>query len=422
MTTQTILNPSYHKRDSCRLCASKDLEPSFALTPTPPANSFVSEDLLSQEQKAFPLDVYYCRNCSHLQLLDVVSAESFFKFYHYVSSTSPVMVAHLEDYAQDIIKQEKLTAKDFVLEFGSNDGTLLKFFQREGVKVLGVDPAENLAELAIADGVDTIADFFTVGLAKQIIKSHGHAKVICANNVCAHIDDLQSVIDAVKELLTEDGLFVFEVSYLLDVFEKALFDTIYHEHLDYHSVISLHQFFAANDMVLENAKRVTTQGGSIRCYVRMPRRDRAQETTPEVDQLIALERSMGLDNPETFRMFGKKIDQRGSELTALIKGLKTQGKTLAGYGAPAKATTLMHHFGLDRNSLDFIIDDNPLKQGLYSPGLHVPIVSKDVGMNSKPDYIVILAWNFADSIISRNTEYLETGGRFITPLPNLEIS
>jgi SAM-dependent methyltransferase len=391
----------------------------FELTATPPANAFVPAEDVDTPQEVFPLDVYRCSNCGHLQLLEIVDPEAMFRHYVYVSSTSPVMVDHLKRYAETVTVQAHLAPGDLVVEFGSNDGTLLRFFKDQGMRVFGVDPARNIAEEATRNGIETIANFFTPDLAMEIRAKYGTAKVICANNVCAHIDNLASVFDGVRALLADGGRFVFEVGYLYDVIANTYFDTIYHEHVDFHRVGPLRRFCKTRGLELIAAERVDIQGGSIRCIAQLSGGPAKIEDS--VERLIALEEQSGLDKPETFKAFAERINQRRVELTALLRGLKQSGKNIGAFGAPAKATTLMYHFGLSTDIVDYIVDDNPLKQGLYSPGLHVPVVHPRTLRDQRPDYLVILAWNFAASVMSRNRAYSEQGGRFIVPLPNLSL-
>jgi SAM-dependent methyltransferase len=408
-----------HRRTACRLCGNARLACVLSLTPTPPANALVPASALEERQDTYPLDVHLCGDCGHLQLLDVIDARVLFENYLYVSGTSSIMVAHLRDYAARVIERLSLKPGDLVVEIGSNDGTLLGFFQRAGMRVLGVDPAREIAMQATESGIETLADFFTPALAARIRESHGPATAICANNVFAHIDDLKGVIRGVRNLLAPDGLFIFEVSYLLDVYEKRLFDTIYHEHLDYHRVEPLRRFFRENGMAFVDAQRVSMQGGSLRGFAKVA--NGSGEVGAAVDELQALERAAGLANPETFRRFAAQIDRRRVELTALLKCLKADGKTVAGYGAAAKSTTLMNQFGLGRDFIEFIVDDNPLKQGLYSPGLHVPVLPANALYERRPDYVVVLAWNFAEEIIAAHVAFTQAGGRFVIPLPDLTI-
>jgi SAM-dependent methyltransferase len=415
MPAEPVQLPHHHKRTTCRLCDSRSLECVLALTPTPPANSVIPPSGQGQEQVAYPLDVYRCADCGHLQLLDIVDPKVLFSHYVYVSSTSPVMVRYLRDQAAAIVARLGLKPGDLVVEIGSNDGTMLRFFKEAGMRVLGVDPAKNVAPDP-AD-VETISDFFGADLGARIREQYGPAAAVCAYNVCAHVDDLQGVIDGVRKLLAPTGHFVFEVGYLLDVYRKTLFDTIYHEHVDFHHVAPLRRFFAKNGLRLVHAERSDIQGGALVGYV-------GPVSEPEdksIAELVALEHEAGLDEPDTFRHFGEKIKRRADELTALLAGLKSKGKSIAGYGATAKATTLMYHFGIDRSLVEYIVDDNPIKQGLLTPGKHIPIFAPEVLYARRPDYILMLAWNFADSIVERHRDYAGRASRFILPLPNLTL-
>lgn len=413
------MSDSCRRRPTCRLCHGTHLTEVFKLAPTPPANAFVGAVELDRPQERFPLDVAFCEDCGHVQLFDVVDPRLLFENYVYVSGTSPVFVRHFQDYAADVLGRFQPAPGSLVLDIGSNDGTLLSFFQQAGMAVQGVDPAKDIAAAATARGIDTVAGFFTPALAADIRAKRGPAAVITANNVFAHIDDLDAVVDGIRALLADDGVFVFEVSYLVDVVENTLFDTIYHEHLDYHSVEPLIGFFRRHGMELIEAVRVSSHGGSLRGMAKL-----AKGRWPvgaSVAQALATERAMGLDKAETLRAFARQIDALGAELNALLRKLKAEGKSIAAFGAPAKATTLMYHFGIGPDLIDFIVDDSPLKQGLYSPGMHIPVLSSAAIAEKKPDYLVVLAWNFAKPIIEKNAAYRQAGGRFIVPIPKVEI-
>ena len=413
MTTQ------HHRRATCRLCGGKHLTEVVRLAPTPPANAFVPASDLSKAQERFPLDVFFCEDCAHVQLLDVVDPKVLFEHYVYVSGTSPVFVKHFEDYAAFVMDRFKPVAGGLVLDIGSNDGTLLSFFRKAGMRVLGIDPAQEISADATARGIPTICGFFGADQGAEIAASHGKAEVITANNVFAHIDDLSGVVDGVRGLLAPSGVFVFEVSYLVDVFENTLFDTIYHEHLDYHSVGPLVRFFAAKGMELVEAIRVGSHGGSLRGIAQL--KGGPHKVGASVTEAVALEEKLGLDKAQTLAKFAADIEALGAELNALLKKLKAEGKRIGGFGAPAKATTLMYHFGIGPELVDFIIDDSPLKQGLYSPGMHIPVVSSADGFARKPDYLVILAWNFARTIIDKNAAFRSGGGKFVIPIPKVEV-
>ena len=392
----------------------------LALTPTPTANGFVDESGLDEEQPAFPLDVHFCESCGHVQLLDVVDPELLFANYVYVSGTSPVFVKHFEECVYTVLrKYGSGEGGGLVVDIGSNDGTLLKQFQTRGMTALGVDPARDIAAKASAEGIETLPTFFNAALADEIRTERGAAQVVTANNVFAHADGLGDITDGIRILLAPDGVFVFEVSYLVDVFEKTLFDTIYHEHLAYHSVRPLVAFFAAHGMQLIAAERISSHGGSLRGVAQVAGGPRTVE--PSVADLIALEKTLGLDRADTLNAFGARINAVKSELTARLHELKAAGKTIAGFGAPAKATTLMYHFGIGPDIVDFIVDDSPLKQGLYSSGMHIPVLPSLAIYSKKPDAVIILAWNFAEPIMRNHDKYLNQGGTFIVPLPKVKI-
>ena len=406
-------------RDDCRLCGSTDLGKVLSLTPTPPANAFVDDAGRRQKQPVFPLDLWFCRSCTHVQMLDVVDPEILFTDYVYVSGTSPVFIRHFEDYAATVIDAYGLSAGDRVVDIGSNDGTLLRVFQDRGMAVLGIDPAREIAGRANEAGIETLAAFFDPALGAEIRQTRGAAACVTANNVFAHADDLAGVVDGVGALLAADGVFVFEVSYLVDVYEKTLFDTIYHEHLDYHSVRPLVDFFAGRGMQLIDATRVDSHGGSLRGVAQIA--GGPYSPAPGVAELIAVEGGLGLQREQTLLDYGRRIDVLGAELGDLLDGIRADGKRIAGFGAPAKATTLMYHFGLGPETIEFIVDDSPLKQGLFTPGLHVPVLSSEAIAEKRPDYLLILAWNFAGPIMAKNQAFRDGGGRFIVPLPGVSV-
>ena len=409
----------YRTRKNCRLCGRDRLELVLKITPTPPANAFVSEKELDLSQKCYPLDLFQCVHCGHVQLLDVLDPRKLFENYVYVSGTSPVFVRHFDHYAEDIISGFEIPSGSFVLDVGSNDGTMLRAFQKKGMRVLGIDPATGIAQQTTESGIETLPMFFTDELAEQIRCERGPMAVITANNVFAHADDLTGFTKGIRKLLKDDGIFVFEVSYLVDVFEKTLFDTIYHEHLSYHTIGPLTQFFSEQGLELFDAARVNTHGGSIRVFVQHDGGFR--KTTPSVSELVMLEQRLGLDEPETFKLFGSKIDKLGRELHELLQDLKKRGKRIVGYGAPAKATTLMYHFNINSKLIDYIVDDNPIKQDLYTPGLHIPVLPSSSLGEETPDFILILAWNFAEPIMENLQDFSENGGKFIIPIPEIKI-
>ena len=407
------------RRQTCRLCGSEDLALAIKLAPTPPANAFV--DAKTAKQATYPLDVFFCNACTHVQLLDVVDPRELFENYVYVSGTSPVFVDHFKRYAAHVMNAyaPAQTGTTQVLDIGSNDGTLLGCFKDLGCTVLGVDPARDIAEAATARGIPTITDFFGPDVATRLRAEHGAFDVITANNVFAHADDLDGITAGIASLLADDGVFVFEVSYLLDVIEHCLFDTIYHEHVAYHALTPLVGFFKKHGLQLIDAERVNTHGGSLRGTV--ARIGSSHRTKDSVAALITLENDHGLSTIETYHSFAGKINGLRDALTGLLAELKAGGAKIAAFGAPAKATTLMYHFAIGPETIDFVVDDSPLKQGLFTPGLHIPVVPSDHMYEQKPDYVVILAWNFADAIIAKHQKFRDNGGKFIVPIPKLKV-
>ncbi len=408
-------------RTDCRLCGSQDLTAAMRLASTPPANAFVPENEKNRPQESFPLVVHFCRGCGHVQLLDIVDPEILFRNYVYVSGTSAVFVEHFRRYAQSLLELTRLAPGNTVVEIGSNDGTLLGFFKAAGMTVLGIDPARAIAEQATERGIPTRAEFFTPQLADQLIREGiRDVPLVVANNVFAHADDLHGIAQGIAQLLGPDGVFAFEVSYLLDVCEKTLFDTIYHEHLSYHSVQPLLGFFEKHGLRVFDAERVDPHGGSIRVMV-CRRESQRFERSDRLSAVIADEQAANLDSPVALERLYARIEERKRQLTALVRGLRAQGKRLAGFGAPAKATTLMFQFGMGPDMIEYLIDDSPLKQGLYSPGHHLPVVPSTwlYDPAHKPDAAVVLAWNFADSIIAKHRSFVDAGGRFIIPLPEV---
>lgn len=403
------------KIDYCRLCKSKKLKRVLDLGNTPPANSFLKKSQLKDREDIFPLVVNFCVSCGQLQLGHIVSPEILFRHYVWVSSTSRVTVAHFEEYAQSVFGRFKLKIGDLVVEIGSNDGVLLKPFKKLGASVLGVDPARNVARRANKEGIPTLPHFFSLNLAKHIAKKYGKAKIIAANNVFAHIHDLDSVVNGVRELLDTDGVFVIEAPYNIDLLEKNLFDIVYHEHLSYLSIRPLQKFFKSHDMEIFDVVKREVHGGSVRIFVKKISAKHKFEKSVQV--FTELEEKHKLSDIRTYWEFARNIAKNKTELVQLLKKLKKNNKHIAGYGAPAKSTTLLHYFNIGRETLDFIADDSTFKQGLFTPGKHIPVVNPKEIYTRKPDYLLILAWNFAESIMKMHGEYKRMGGTFIIPVP-----
>jgi SAM-dependent methyltransferase len=398
------------------MCAGVGLQKVVSLAPTPPGNNFLKAASLREPEPVYPLDLYFCPTCYHVQLGHVVDPRILYQNdYTYVSATSSRFVEHLRQYATDMVAHYALKPQSLVADIGSNDGTCLSFFKAAGMRVVGVDPATEIAKRATAAGIETIGEFFSDDVALRLRASHGPADFITSHNACAHIDRLDRVMRGVRHWLADDGLFVLEVGYLLDVYENVWFDTIYHEHVDYHSVAPFTRLFSRFGMEAIAVERVSPQGGSIRVFAQPVNGPRQADGS--IDALIELERRKRLDRPETFIEFGRRIDAVGVQLRDLVHGLKAAGRSIAAYGAATKATTLLSHFRIGAAELDFIVDDNPLKQGLLSPASHIPVVAPSELYNRRPDFVLITAWNFAEPIMHTHRRYAELGGKFILPMP-----
>ena len=360
----SMTGSNFYFRDTCRLCENNKLEKVIELTPTPPGNYVLRADEIEEPRPSYPLEVYFCNNCTHLQLGHVVDPKILFqRRYTYVSSTSPVFVAHLQEYAAAMIKRFSLGKGGLIADIGSNDGTCLRFFKAAGFEVLGIDPATDIARKASEEGIETIPDFFGFEKARHLRKQRGPAKLITSHNVLAHIDDLSDIIKGVEHWLSDDGLFVMEVGYLVDVYQKVWFDTIYHEHLDYHTLAPLLGFLARHNLEVIEVERIAPQGGSIR--VISQKQGGPYHPNASVENLLVLERSLKMDEPETFRSYNERINEVRDDLGTLLIDLKQQGYSIAGYGAPTKATTMLMHFGLSQEMLDFHTGGQPIKAWLF---------------------------------------------------------
>ncbi len=406
------------RRKTCRLCDGRKFDLVLRLAPVPPVDAYVPVEEIGKVQEAYPLDLYLCRACGHLQLLDIVDPTLLYGNYIYETASSLGLVEHFNRYGDELVEHLNLPNGALVVDIGSNDGTLLRSFRRKGMRVLGVDPARQIAQKATESGVETLAAFFTRDLSCQIKEKYGSVSLVTANNVFANIDDLVGFVEDVREMLLPDGVFVFEVFYLPDLIQNMAFDFIYHEHLDYHSVGPLESFFRRNGMELLSVQRVATKGGSLRCTVQRAGGPRA--VSRSVRDMIAFEESIGIHRPDTFKVFGAKIEEIKGKLAQLLRDFRGEGKTLVGYGASATSTMLIYQLGLD-GMLNSIVDDNPSRQNLFSPGCHIPVVSSSVIYDQKPDYVLVLAWRYLEAILQKHQKYLEQNGHFIVPLPELRI-
>lgn len=408
------MSTSVEKRTECRICKSKKLEKFLSLGKTPPANAFIPKKEFKWE-KFFPLEVAWCRTCNLVQLLHVVDKDVLFSHYVYFYSAMPAATNHFGGYTKDLMARfVKDPKRDLIFELGSNDGLLLKSFQEHGCKrVLGVDPAKNIAAYANQQGVSTIADFFSESLAKNIAAKHGKAAVMIGNNVVAHIDDLHDMIRGIDALLDPKGVFVFEAPYLLDMFENLAYDSIYHEHLSYLSVRPLIYFLKKNNMEIFDVQLTHRQGNSIRVFTG---RKGAHAVLPSVKALTEKEKKLGLHTIAAYRKLAKRIQASKQSLRKILLSLKKKKFSIAAYGAPARGNTLLNYCRLGTNILDFATEELPLKIGLFSPGMHLPVKNITDARKNPPDLYVMLAWNYEQQIIEKESGFLANGGKFIIPI------
>jgi len=414
------MSQDVYLRKDCRMCSSKSLVKVMELTPTPPGNNFIKKLPVDEPEVSYPLDLYFCSDCYHLQLGHVVSPKILYQTdYTYLTATSAYFVKHLTKYAESMVKKFSLTKGMKVADIGSNDGTCLRQFKNFGLDVIGVDPATSIAIEATKNGIHTVADFFSYSLAVELKDKYGSVDFITSHNACAHIDQLDDVFKGVSYWLNDNGVFVLEVGYFVDVYTQLYFDTIYHEHCDFHTVTPFVKMFERIGLELIAVERIAPQGGSIR--VMAQKKGGPHKIESSVAEMINLEKNLKFNLAETFSDFADRINDIGNRLKAIIADLKNNGFSIAAYGAPTKATTLLNKFGIGGESIDFIVEDNLLKQGLFMPLSHIPIVATEEMYKRKPDYVLILAWNFAEPIMEIHKQYLDNGGHFILPLPEPKI-
>lgn len=409
----------HHKRETCRGCNEKNLRKFINLGPQPLANSFLKNETEFADEKTYPMDVYFCETCSLVQLLDVIDPAVLFRNYIYVTGTSDTIAKHNIKYSATVVDLQKMNNDSLVVEVASNDGSLLKCFQKHNVKTLGIEPATNIAEMARAAGVETINEFFNYETAVQVREQHGAAAAVIGNNVFAHVDETQDFLRGGKHLLQESGLVIIEMPYLGEFMDRLEYDTVYHEHLCYFSITALMRLCDEVGLSLVRIDHVPVHGGSIRMYAGL------KATYPDHSQAVkdeaAEEVKAGLTTFSRYEQFAANVESNRKAVLALLNKLKDEGKTVAGYGAPAKGNTLLNYCKITTDLIPYTVDKSPLKLDLYTPGMHLPVLPVETLLEKQPDYVFILAWNFADEIMRQQEEYKKRGGKFIIPLPEPKI-
>ena len=404
----------------CRFCGAPLHVNLVDLGMSPLCESYVSADQINQMEPFYPLHVYVCEQCYLVQLEEFVSRENIFTEYAYFSSYAASWLQHVERYTRQMIDRFHLDERNFVIEVASNDGYLLQYFVQSGIPCLGIEPAANVAKVAEEKGVPTLVEFFGVELARKLTEEGKQADLIAGNNVLAQVPDLNDFVEGLKLALKPGGVVTIEFPHLMRLMAENQFDTIYHEHFSYFSFIAAEKIFASHGLVLFDVEELPTHGGSLRIYARHA----GDATKPVSDRALELherEVKAGFTEMSTYAGFGEQVKETKRKLLSFLIGARQAGKTIVGYGAPGKGNTLLNYCGIRTDFLDFTVDRNPYKQGKFLPGTHIPILHPDKIQETRPDYVLILPWNFKDEIMQQ-LDFIKTwGGKFVVPIPEVRI-
>jgi hypothetical protein len=413
-------SPSSHGRP-CRFCSAPLQHTVVDLGMSPLCESFLTGEQLNQMEPFYPLHVFVCEQCLLVQLEEYVDPSDIFREYAYFSSYSSSWVEHARRYTEQIVQRLRLGPDRFVVEVASNDGYLLQHFVRSGIPALGIEPARNVAAAASSKRVPTLTEFFGAALAERLVRERGHADLVIGNNVLAQVPDLNDFVAGIQILLAPDGVATLEFPHLIRLFENNQFDTIYHEHFSYFSLLVARRIFAAHHLTLFDVEELPTHGGSIRIYLRHEG-DATKPIMPAVPALLAAEARAGFDRLSHHLSFGPQVQRAKRQLLSFLIQAKDEGKQVAGYGAPGKGNTLLNYCGIRADLLDYTVDRNPYKQGRFLPGTHIPIFEPARIAETKPDYVMILPWNLRDEIMQQLSFVRAWGARFVIPIPEVEVT
>jgi SAM-dependent methyltransferase len=403
----------------CRFCNAPLRHTLVDLGMSPLCESYVAAEHLNHMEPFYPLRVYVCESCFLAQLEEYVSPEEIFSEYAYFSSYSDSWLKHVKDYTDLMVKRFKINPESHVVELASNDGYLLQYFVQRGIPVLGVEPAANVAHVAVEKGVPTVVEFFGEALARRMVGERKQADLLIGNNVLAQVPDLNDFVKGMKILLKPSGVITMEFPHLVRLIEENQFDTIYHEHFSYFSFISAEKIFTHHGLRLFDVEELPTHGGSLRIYA-CHDEDGAKPTGPKAEELRARELATGLADMDYYLSFGEKVKETKRKLLEFLIKARREGKSVCGYGAPGKGNTLLNYCGIRTDFLDYTVDRNPYKQGKFTPGTHIPIYPPDRIDETRPDYLLILPWNFKEEIMKQMSHIRDWGGRFIVPVPEVK--
>jgi SAM-dependent methyltransferase len=409
----------YVRRTTCRGCMGTNLHSFLDYGSVPLAGDFIQPEDVGCE-RLYPMDLVVCRDCSLVQIVNVVDARELFTDYRYLSSVTSTLTKHFAEYAQTIRDRILGSTDGLVVEFGCNDGVLLSPLQKLGIRAIGIDAADNVVELAKCKGLDVRHGFFGPDTAETLRSTYGPADVVTGSNVFAHIDDLDQVLRGVQVLLAHDGTFIVEVHYVVDLLDKFQFDTVYHEHLCYYSVHALAHLLGRFGLRIVDVERLPMHGGAIRVLARRREATNASPT-PAVESLLRLEARLGLDTLDPYRQFGETVLTYRRRLQEFVLGRKQAGRSISGYGAAGRATILLNFCGFDAQVLDYVVDESPSRVGRYIPGVQIPVVPREHFRAQPTDDCLLTAWNYREEIVGKEQDYLRRGGCFLTPLPELQV-